>query len=1059
MSKRVIIFMVAVLAIANVSAAGVVDLLEESGVKGGLVVHIGCDDGTETVKLRVSDSYYVHGLAKDQATVDRARANVAATGSYGTSVSIERLPKGNLPYIDNLVNLIICEDAGLATKDEMLRVLAPGGVAYVKQKRKWSRSVKPQAADTDQWTHFLRDASNNAVSTDKRVGPPKHMQWQSGPEWIRSHHILASVSSVVSADGRLFMVADEGPSANPTGVPAKWFVLGQDAYNGILLWKKQIRSWADHVRKFRSGPIQLQRLLVTDGERLYVPLDFSQALSALDCSTGEIVETYAGSEGSEEIILCPDGTLLVVASGDFPEQSLGLFEKKKPGWQVTDKDKIPGAKSLLAFNAENGKLLWSKKGIDARKMIPGTLAADGENVCYQFGADIVCLDLRSGKETWTSEHQTGKKGKSRISGWATSTLVLKDGVVLLASNDKLTAFSGSDGKALWSVGDAAPVFGRVPAIDVFVIDGLVWFGPNFDKGYDLNKGTVEKTLDVIGDVQTAGHHHRCYREKATEDFLILGWRGMEFIDLDGDDHARHNWVRGLCQYGVMPANGMLYAPPHSCSCYMEAKLWGFWALAAEKPAWGLESKKGILEKGAAYGKSIKAPDAKTSEWPTLRGNIKRSGSIDADLPDAISRQWSVKLGTRLTAPVSANGLVFVADRDAHTVYALNASNGRQKWSYVAGGRVDSPPTIYQGLAIFGSRDGWVYCLNASDGELVWRFRGAPADMKTVSLNQLESLWPVSGSVLVQDGVAYFGAGRNTYLDDGIFLYGLEPETGKVVFRNQLEDDAPPILYDESLKAKFPEEKISQNKVDYRTFVSPDKSDGFSMAGATNDVLVGDGENIYLRHLSLNSKLQTIADKPQHLFSTSSLLDDNENIRSHWVIGNGDFSRTSIAYAWLVNRNGSINPAVFGLMLSHDSTKAWGIKRDIREHGFTLFEEPLVSNEAHPPRKSDVEFEKKSKITKDTWSVGTEMHPRAILRAGERIYLGGIAEVAGEGLLKGSDYYAKDRVGLLHVHSTKNGELADEIELASPPVWDGLAASNGSLYLSAIDGTLSRYGAK
>ena len=48
-------------------------------------------------------------------------------------------------------------------------------------------------------------------------------------------------------------------------------------------------------------------------------------------------------------------------------------------------------------------------------------------------------------------------------------------------------------------------------------------------------------------------------------------------------HTRNNWLRGTCQYGIMPANGLVYVPSHSCGCYPESKLWGFWALAAARP--------------------------------------------------------------------------------------------------------------------------------------------------------------------------------------------------------------------------------------------------------------------------------------------------------------------------------------------------------------------------------------------------------------------------------------------------------------------------------------------
>ena len=73
----------------------------------------------------------------------------------------------------------------------------------------------------------------------------------------------------------------------------------------------------------------------------------------------------------------------------------------------------------------------------------------------------------------------------------------------------------------------------------------------------------------------------------------------------------------------------------------------------------------------------------------------------------------------------ADGKLFVSSVNAHTVYALEAGSGKQLWSFTAGGRVDSPPTIWQGRVLFGSADGHVYQLRAGDGALVWRFRAAP----------------------------------------------------------------------------------------------------------------------------------------------------------------------------------------------------------------------------------------------------------------------------------------------------------------------------------------------
>ena len=48
--------------------------------------------------------------------------------------------------------------------------------------------------------------------------------------------------------------------------------------------------------------------------------------------------------------------------------------------------------------------------------------------------------------------------------------------------------------------------------------------------------------------------------------------------------AVNNWVRGTCHMGMMPANGLQYAPPHPCQCYIDEKLNGLNAVAAADTA-------------------------------------------------------------------------------------------------------------------------------------------------------------------------------------------------------------------------------------------------------------------------------------------------------------------------------------------------------------------------------------------------------------------------------------------------------------------------------------------
>jgi len=84
----------------------------------------------------------------------------------------------------------------------------------------------------------------------------------------------------------------------------------------------------------------------------------------------------------------------------------------------------------------------------------------------------------------------------------------------------------------------------------------------------------------------------------------------------------------------MPANGLLYSPPHSCACYIEAKLYGFTALA---PARRMKSEVGRVKeerdrlvKGPAYGAVHPSPLTlqSSSEWPTFRHDAQRSGAVN-----------------------------------------------------------------------------------------------------------------------------------------------------------------------------------------------------------------------------------------------------------------------------------------------------------------------------------------------------------------------------------------------------------------------------------------------
>lgn len=892
MVSRSVLGLGVVLVLVSVATADeqAAKILAETGVKGGLIVHVGCGDGELTGALRANDGYLVHGLDADPGKVQKAREHVRSRGLYG-AVSVDQLRGDRLPYVDNLVNLVVSEDLGEVSHAEVMRVLCPKGVAYVKRGREWAKTVKPRPAEIDDWTHYMHDASNNAVSHDVKIGPPKRLQWLGSPRWTRHHDRMSSISAVVSAGGRVFYIIDEASAASIL-IPPQWTLVARDAFNGTVLWKRPLGPWHTHLWPLKSGPSHLPRRLVATGDRVYVTLGLDAPLTAIDAATGGTVRTFHGTKATEEAILS-GGVLFLLVNRDAAPPKFADTEALKHAYGGVFWEGTPQY-DVTAVRPETGEVLWSSR----RGVLPVTLAADGDGVYFHDGQSVVCLDRKTGDERWRSKPVART---SVLKSFYAPILVVYKGVVLfsggetaggqtgswyLSGKDTMTALSARTGEVLWSA--YHPPSGYRSPEDLLVANGLVWTGETTSgravgvfTGRDPYTGEVKQEFPP--DVDVYWFHHRCYRGKATDNYLLMARTGTEFIDVEKETWTPNHWVRGACSYGVMPANGLLYAPPHPCACYLEAKQFGFNALApagAERRVPGERDDRASLEKGPAYGADVTGV-ARRDDWPTYRGDAGRSGRGAAVVAASLSAGWETAIEGRLSSPVVAGGKVFVASIDKHAVHAIDARSGAPVWRFVAGGRVDSPPTIYEGRVLFGSADGWVYCLRAADGALIWRYRAAPLDDRTVVFEQVESVWPIHGSVLVRDGVVYCVAGRSMFLDGGLRLLRLDARTGKRLSETVLDDSDPAA------------------SGDLHNYVS-----WLNMPVAMPDILSSDGRLVYMRsqpfrldgtRLPLEA-LPAAADADKgapapiqkaeyaHLFSPTGFLDDSWWHRTYWMYG-------------------------------------------------------------------------------------------------------------------------------------------------------------------------------
>jgi outer membrane protein assembly factor BamB len=194
------------------------------------------------------------------------------------------------------------------------------------------------------------------------------------------------------------------------------------------------------------------------------------------------------------------------------------------------------------------------------------------------------------------------------------------------------------------------------------------------------------------------------------------------------------------------------------------------------------TEKDRLEKPTAAPGTIAKLEESPADWPTYRADNARSARTQAAVPAKVKLLWqsTPKTAFEPTAPVACGGVVFLAGSDG-IVRAFDAPDGKARWTAYTGGAVRYPPTISGGRAFIGSGDGWAYALEAATGRRLWRFRAAPAERRISIYGSLLSTWPVTGGILVDNGVAYLAAGINNF--DGTHVYALDAATGQIKWQN------------------------------------------------------------------------------------------------------------------------------------------------------------------------------------------------------------------------------------------------------------------------------------
>lgn len=573
-----------------------------------MILHIGSGDGSLSEALHQSPNTLIYGLEKSRLKVEAALNHAYEKGCSG-KVTYRHWDGEGLPYADHFINMIVCEED--VDEQEIMRVLAPYGTALNKRGDQWHQKSKAYPAAMDHWPQYFYSSTANAVSKDKALKPPLfHLQWTGAPRWSRHHDVMSSFSACVSAGGRVFYVFDEGATFSPM-LPPKWKLICRDAFNGTILWKVDIPKWFPNMHNLKSGPSHLPRRIVATEDRLYATLSIEAEVSVLDTKTGEVLAVIENSSGAEEIIMEKD-VLYIVCDKEKKKKELSRYP-----YSIGTLQKRP--KDIIKVDRHSLKTLWQYQ---STWTAPLSFCCDDQHTYHFNGERIIALRKDNGAEQWQSEPLPFMKKAQSYFG---PTVVASKNRVLytggenykghIGSRGKMIVLDANTGKKLWEA--VSPPSGYKSSENLFVIRAMIWQNDNTaenGKGQPATGIThalgFERGQEMISfkpDKESYWFHHRCYRAKATEDYLLLSRTGVEFVDLKTKEWTLHHWVRGACLYGIMPANGMLYSPQNPCACYIGAKLDGFSALApkqSQHPVWRKTGRRATPDFGSDQRQSL-----------------------------------------------------------------------------------------------------------------------------------------------------------------------------------------------------------------------------------------------------------------------------------------------------------------------------------------------------------------------------------------------------------------------------------------------------------------------
>ena len=522
------------------------EILKDTGVKAGYCLVLGLTEGRLIEELLKQSDLLIIAVDADAKKIDALRRRFDALGFLGSRVESFTGNPFDFLFPPYLASLIVSEDsssAGFPAKADAMKlfnILRPyggtlclelppaGATAFeswakgagmnqrIKRDGKWSLLIRDGALPgSASWTHENCDAANTSCSPDELVKAPLGLLWYGDAFGGGTGAYKKAVCG-----GRVYVL--EGHSS-------RTILFTYDAFTGRPLWKNEINAVPLHVVALAEG------VYAAGGGKCLV----------LDPQTGQTLKTFVYNTNDETHTsdLRIEGDVILIAC------------RKQP---ISAGPDYLDSTTLVALDRLTGVELWrriAKNRFNSTALVVGagkvfcvdsvTTAQTGDK--KEIESRLLALDLRTGKEDWSSKRQYTDPPYRYLDNWLAYSQ--EAGILICGRGGLASALKPENGNVVWDNKKLTP--GITLGRNIYCRGGTL---------YDFATG---KYIRNVGVESPAG----CNGPVASKYLILMRDSFATYTDIaQGKIYDLRN-TRSGCVNSMIPADGLVNVPNFAgCTC-------------------------------------------------------------------------------------------------------------------------------------------------------------------------------------------------------------------------------------------------------------------------------------------------------------------------------------------------------------------------------------------------------------------------------------------------------------------------------------------------------------